>query len=307
MTLSETTSKVVEELCGAKVEPRSSIKFRRPLHESIVHYNRNYRFNEESGIGWFARQCLSLYETEKPDAGAMVANMLNHQRDDLHFVEHSETSSLPTRLKADIVRHYRRPLEALIQGPRDGATHPLEHVATALKLFERYRVLSPHRRGPIGVDGLNQMIEELLSRSLGIPLKAHPQSAHYRGRPILIRQNDYQSGLFNGDIGMVVDDQFAAFLDAEEDIRLIALARLPRHETVYAMTVHSSQGSEFEDVALVLPAKDSPILTRELLYTAITRGRSTVTICGSPGVLEAGLTKTVRRTSGLRDLLWSES
>ena len=121
----------------------------------------------------------------------------------------------------------------------------------------------------------------------------------------MIRQNDYETGLFNGDIGLVVDKHMAVFPDAEEGIRLVSLARLPRHETVYAMTVHSSQGSEFRDVLLMLPSKTSPILTRELLYTGVTRGRETVTIAGPAQVLREGLEATVDRISGLKDRLWT--
>ena len=187
----------------------------------------------------------------------------------------------------------------------DETLSPHERYAEALKAFEGFRVLTPHRRGPLGVEELNTTIEVTLERALGDRLGFRARDLHYRGRPILIRQNDYETGLFNGDIGLVVDRHRAVFPDAEVGIREIPLARLPRHETVFAMTVHSSQGSEFRDVLLTLPAKTSPILTRELLYTAVTRGRETVTIAGPAPVLREGLEATVKRVSGLRDRLWT--
>ena len=181
----------------------------------------------------------------------------------------------------------------------DETLSPHERYAAALKAFEGFRVLTPHRRGPLGVDELNTSIEVALERALGDRLGFRTRDLHYRGRPILIRQNDYETELFNGDIGLVIDRYRAVFPDAEVGIREVPLARLPRHETVYAMTVQL-QGSEFHDVLLTLPAKTSPILTRELLYRRDpwTRNGHHCRVCEG---LARGLEVTVKRVSGLRD------
>jgi exodeoxyribonuclease V alpha subunit len=131
---------------------------------------------------------------------------------------------------------------------------------------------------------------------------------------VLITQNDYSLGLFNGDIGVALPDPGGAyeglavfFADPAEGLRRFLPYRLPEHETVYAMTVHKSQGSEFEDVLLILPADDSPVLSRELVYTALTRARKRITVFGSRDVLAAAVHRRIERTSGLREALWGSS
>src|SRR5690606_10653217 len=140
--------------------------------------------------------------------------------------------------------------------------------------------------GPLGVQGLNLLTEQTL-----IPLGLAPTEGAYEGRPIMISSNDYQLELFNGDVGVMAEDgpgrRLAAFFPTATGLRRVQLSRLPAHETVFAMTVHKSQGSEFERVALVLPEKASTIFTRELLYTGVTRARRSVVLFGSAEVLTA--------------------
>ncbi|MBT8372224.1 MAG: ATP-binding domain-containing protein [Deltaproteobacteria bacterium] len=135
----------------------------------------------------------------------------------------------------------------------------------------------------------------------------------YKGRPVLITKNDYNLGLFNGDIGITLADPDASgkellvyFPETSGDFKRIPAHRLPEHETAYAMTVHKSQGSEFDHVSLILPDKDYPLLTRELIYTGLTRARKTVRIWGTEPVLKNAIARKIDRTSGLRDALWKE-
>jgi len=128
---------------------------------------------------------------------------------------------------------------------------------------------------------------------------------------VLVTRNDYTLDLFNGDIGVALPEGSAGggglrvhFAAGSGDIRRYLPYRLPEHETVYAMTVHKSQGSEFDDVLLILPDRDSPVLTRELIYTALTRARKRITLFGSRGVLTTAINRRIDRTSGLRDALW---
>jgi exodeoxyribonuclease V alpha subunit len=154
--------------------------------------------------------------------------------------------------------------------------------------------------------------------------------AWYSGRPLLITANDYQAQLFNGDVGILAPQQNAAQPspqqdeesdaeasnivayfpnndpEAKEPLRFLPPSRLPAHETVYAMSVHKAQGSEFDHVALVLPPRVSPVLTRELLYTAITRAKERVTVYAKEEVLRAAIAAQVSRASGIRDALWPQ-
>ena len=124
----------------------------------------------------------------------------------------------------------------------------------------------------------------------------------------MITRNDYNLKLFNGDIGVILPDADsgeprAFFPGPDNEVRKFLPLRLPEHQTAYALTVHKSQGSEFDRVLLVLPDRESPVLSRELLYTGITRARKGVELWFEEKVFRAALSRRVRRTSGLRDAL----
>lgn len=175
--------------------------------------------------------------------------------------------------------------------------------AEQLRELERFRVLCAHRNGPWGVAGINATVERTLARRGRIEEGA----ASYAGRPLLIEKNDYQVGLFNGDLGVLTATPGGgrvALFAGKDGVRRIAPSRLPPHATVFAMTVHKSQGSEFDEVAVVLPRELSPVVSRELLYTAVTRARRRVTLYAAEHVLRAAVERRIRRASGLRALLW---
>ena len=131
--------------------------------------------------------------------------------------------------------------------------------------------------------------------------------AWYRGRPVLITRNDPSAGLYNGDVGIALEDAEGVlrvwFDTGAGSPRAFAPSQLPPHETAFAMTIHKSQGSEFASVAVVLPPAPSAILSRELLYTGITRARSDVTLVGSRASVEAAIDRPGMRISGLRERL----
>jgi exodeoxyribonuclease V alpha subunit len=153
---------------------------------------------------------------------------------------------------------------------------------------------------------LNALVEQILKKERLI----EKNTRWYPGRPVLITSNDYHLGLFNGDVGIVLPDSQANdelrvfFLAADGAVRKFHPLRLPEHETVHAMTVHKSQGSEFARVLLLLPDRDVPILTRELIYTGITRAKRRVAIWGTEAVFRAAISRRIERSSGLRDALW---
>jgi exodeoxyribonuclease V alpha subunit len=154
-------------------------------------------------------------------------------------------------------------------------------------------------------------LNELAGRILADAGLIQPDSEFYHGRPVLIGTNDYQLRLFNGDVGLILRDAEAGgelrafFIDATGALRRVLPARLPAHETSFAMTVHKSQGSEFDRVLLVLPDRDTPLVTRELLYTGITRARRGVEVWADDAVLRGGIARRIERSSGLHDALWN--
>jgi exodeoxyribonuclease V alpha subunit len=182
-----------------------------------------------------------------------------------------------------------------------------------LARFDRYRVLAVHRRGPLGV----QQLEQELARRVRVALERGGRQGgdlgygHWVGRPILITENAYDVGLMNGDVGIVLPlaDGAAAVFPHETpgEVRRVALSRLPPHEGALAMTVHKSQGSQFEHVALVLAGRDSPIQTRELVYTGVTRAKQRLSWLGDLDELRTALARQVRRESGLPELIPSPS
>ena len=167
----------------------------------------------------------------------------------------------------------------------------------AAKHLDSVRVLCAHRRGPAGVARWTAMVESWLG-------DVRPFS-DYAGRPVMVTENDASRRLFNGDIGVVVDrdGSLEVVLPDGDGVRAVPRVHLGRVETVHALTIHKSQGSEFDRVIVVLPSADSLLATRELLYTAITRARSSVTLIGSLDTVLAALARPTRRASGLRTRL----
>ncbi|WP_192022519.1 exodeoxyribonuclease V subunit alpha [Shewanella sp. WPAGA9] len=176
--------------------------------------------------------------------------------------------------------------------------------------FNQYRILCAMRSGEFGVDGMNLAMTNVLKENQWIK----PSQEFYLGRPIIIQSNDYNLGLFNGDIGLILQDEqkperlMAYFVKADGSLLKVQPARLPNHDTCFAMTVHKSQGSEFEQVAFVLPQKPSnaqwQLLTKELVYTAITRAKEHFICLGSPYVFEKACQQVTSRASGLAIRLW---
>jgi exodeoxyribonuclease V alpha subunit len=175
----------------------------------------------------------------------------------------------------------------------------------ALELLGAVRVLCAHRHGPFGVSRWNRQFDDWL----GLGFTATEFTA---GRPVMITRNDPVNDLFNGDLGVVVSApdadgqaQLRVAFSAATGIRLLAPARLDQLDTVHAMTIHKSQGSEFDTVVVVMPPADSPLATRELLYTAVTRARHRVVLIGTEESLVAAISTSVLRASGLAARVWS--
>jgi exodeoxyribonuclease V alpha subunit len=174
----------------------------------------------------------------------------------------------------------------------------------ALEALGGFRMLCAHRRGPYGVATWSARVEAWLAAA--VPGFA-ATGAWYVGRPLLVTENDYTLGLYNGDTGVVIaagGERPVAVFDRRGQVLEFSPARLSAVETVHVMTVHKSQGSQFDTVAALLPDPDSPILTRELVYTAVTRARRRLLLAGTEAAVRAAVTRPVARASGLRRWLW---
>ena len=257
------------------------------LTDTICHFETNYRFSMDQGIGQLAVNI---------QAGELT--LLSSSDDEVSV--YSLESLAQDRMRSEIASYYFE-YEMLLQDP-------LSDAASLLSNFESTRILCPTRDGDLGVETLNREMETHLEAQ---GLKASEQS-FYHGRPIIITQNDYNLGLFNGDIGICVNDAQdnqikAAFMGPLGEIKLYLASRLPPHETCFAMTVHKSQGSEFSHVTLILPNPTSTLseqlLTRELIYTAVTRARHSMAIYANEITWSAALQRSVRRMSGLSSML----
>jgi len=245
-----------------------------------VQLTHSYRFGSRSGIG---RLAVAINEGDERRALELLRSSGTA---DLEWLEVSEERALVRAA---------RPLLESGYGPLSQRSDPQQ----GLDQLGRFRVLTALRGGPFGADGLNALAGRILR-----PRRAQ---SWYPGQPILVLANDYGCGLFNGDTGLIDADaagRLKAFFPAAGELpRAISPYRLPQHETVYAMTVHKSQGSEFDEVVVVLPAHPSPVVTRELLYTAVTRARRKVTVLAAEATLLHAVRTPFRRTSGLRDRL----
>ncbi len=177
-------------------------------------------------------------------------------------------------------------------------------VGEIFRTFNDFRVLCGIRHGRHGVAGINTRVEQYLSRS-GYDCFS---GAWYPGRPVLITRNDYSLGLYNGDIGICLYDEDDSalkvwFEQSDRSYKRFPPFRLPQCETVYGMTIHKSQGSEFDEVLVVLPEEDSQVLSRELIYTAVTRAKRQVRVLAKSEICKLSLARKVRRFSGLAEAI----
>ncbi len=255
------------------------------IADSILLLHQSYRFSDESGIGRLAKA------VNQGDGKAALSLLNDKHLPDIHL--HASHDTIAEEA-ADSYKSYLTRIKA-------GAD-----IDSIFAAFNSFRVLCAIRGGPNGVTLLNQRIgQALAARNL-----IDAGSDYYAGRPIMITCNDHGLRLYNGDIGLLLPDPEcggrlrACFQGSDHAVRRLAPASLPRHETVYAMTVHKSQGSEFGQVLLVLPEEGSPLLSRELLYTGITRAKSRFELFAVDGILLAAVQQKLSRTTGLQDLLW---
>lgn len=278
---------VLGDLCVAGQRSDISSSSPHPLQESLVLLQKNYRFDQESGIG-------KLAQAVKQGQGEQALQILkSEQYPEVNWHHLRTFEALPALLTDSLMEKF-------------AAYFTPQSPEQALPQLNKFGMLSVLRHGPYGVNSINRQIEQKLSETGWLPAG---YSGHYHGQPIMITRNDYTLKLFNGDIGMILrnpanhSELQAFFLSPEGQVRTFWPHRLPEHETAYAMTIHKSQGSEFDEVLILFPDQPSPLLTRELIYTAITRARCRVSVWGNEPIFKRAVAQQIRRTSGLRKAL----
>jgi len=247
------------------------------LADHVVTLQTSRRFNADSTIGQLAAAV---------NAGDVAAarTLLEAGHSDLQYYDNVDAAAL----------------NALMDRLADDYAALVDTTDPTLALAElgKQCVLTAVREGPTGSRTLNAGITERLARRFDF----NPGAIWYHGRPVIVTRNDYRSGLYNGDIGVALEHepgQLRVWFLGDSGLRAFLPSALPAHETVYAMTVHKSQGSEFDAVTLVLPGVDLPVLTRELFYTGLTRARGQLVVYAESNVLARTIERRVRRVSGL--------
>ena len=248
------------------------------------------RFDGEGGIGKLAAHVI---KGDSKQSWQLLQSQLNSQANELALVD----GDFHTWLSPLIKEYYQ-------------GISQCKSIEEAFELLAKFRILCVTRQGELGVDAINQWVKEQLATNMAQPWGQAQQN--YHGMPIMITENDYRLGLFNGDIGLLWrasshNNHLMAFFeqakadDGETCFKTLLPSRLPKYDSVYAMTIHKTQGSEFAHVAMVLPKQSNKLLlSRELLYTGITRAKTKLTISSNQQSWEQGVTSVVKRYSGLK-------
>ncbi|MDG1325350.1 MAG: ATP-binding domain-containing protein, partial [Opitutales bacterium] len=246
----------------------------------------NRRFGEDSSI---SKLCHFISQGKTKD----VLNLME-QNPHQDFEFHEDTNSGE---KDEKIRHGYSEL-AQAQTPEE-----------AHKAFLKFQILCPTHEGENGVNSMNEKTQRLL----GINLETNHGSLRYRGMPIIIEKNDYGVNLFNGDIGVFLPDEkqnnqlVAWFMESDGSYRAVSPHRLPPYKLAYAMTVHRSQGSEYEQVMIIFPNHHTELLSRDLLYVACSRAREKVTLLGPREIIESTINQFSPNPTGLQNRLLDAS
>lgn len=255
------------------------------LADQVVELRKSWRFDQASGIGALAAA------VNRGDADRALQVLAASEFADVERIERA-TAAIEQAVRDQFAVDY-------------GAAVAAADPAAALRALGRFRILCAVREGPFGVTRLN----ELVAATLEADGLLRPSYGFYPGMPVMVTANDHRQGLFNGDVGVILPDPSAdgglrCWMDGPDGLRKLLPSRLPQHQTLFAMTIHKSQGSEFDRVLLVLPDSDSPLLTRELVYTGITRARARVGLMAEAQQVASALARRVERATGLYERLW---
>ena len=293
--LGEACRAELEAACGlaaGRLQPPAALQ-PGPLQDSVVWFDRNFRFAADSAIG---RLATHIKAGRRDEALATLRGADGHE---LRWWDDAAPQPAAA-VQAQMRDGHAAYLQALL--------HDAQDAAALARAFGAFRMLCARREGPRGMLAVNAALDAHARQVLAPLLARHPGppgSAAYPGRPVMVLRNQPLLQLFNGDIGITLPAApgegglVVAFPQADGGVRRIPVQRLPEHQSAWAMTVHKSQGSEFDAVLVLLPEARSPVLTRELLYTAVTRARRQVAVAGGAAALAAAIDTPTRRHSGL--------
>ena len=260
------------------------------MTDSMVELTRNYRIRDESILGRFKKSVMM------GDANEAV-QLLESGGEALTWTEIPDPHALKSYVKTEIGRYLNKYLRNVLK---------YSDIDEVFLHFDAFRVLCALRGGLFGTIHLNRLLEDCMKEMSG----DHPIPSFYPGKALMVTNNDYALQLFNGDIGLALADDKAkehysvCFREPKGTFRKLSPYTLPEHETAFAMTVHKSQGSEYDRVFLFLPDSDNPILNRELIYTGITRARFNLTVCSRKEILTRAISRKMERYSGLTEKIW---
>jgi exodeoxyribonuclease V alpha subunit len=278
---SSSLQKRLADLC--QVDLREGLE--KPMANAVSFLKKSYRFRDDSGIGALA---FAVNQGNLP----ALKTALSGQYDDVDWVP--DTSDTPDALLDHMLKQYTPFFECVQKGAQ---------ASLVLETFNQFRLLTGMRRGRFGVESLNEAFEERLLKARAIT----PNGRWYSGRAVMITRNEPSLSLYNGDVGVALLDETSGkirvWFDLGGTLKSFSTSRLPQHEPVFAMTVHKSQGSEFDQVTLLLHGAGRG-LSRELVYTGITRAKKRCLLWGDKAVLVKSAQSPTIRMSGLSDRLW---
>lgn len=259
------------------------------LAKNHAHLDKTYRFDSASGIGAL---CSMMQESRAIALGEILETFEGNPN-----LEYKEIGLKPTPTLQTLAKHAVQQVLA---------RRELDTPEAALKSMGQSQMLCPTKTGPLGTFSINSKISEYVLRTL-----KETEDQAFSGQPILVLENNYDLELFNGDLGVIWakpnKSLMAWFHGPEGTVKSFELIQLPKYETAFAMTIHKSQGSEFEHVSIIIPAESSRILSRELIYTATSRARTSLDLYASPDSLQTGINNHVVRATGLARRLVKES
>lgn len=262
------------------LEKSTSIKS--TINDSIIELTKSYRFDEKSGINKLSEAIIN------DDSDLVISIFEDDNFPDVKFVEPSNESM------DKLIQFYV--IDPFLRMNEKNFSH---------EGFKRYQILCALRKGPYGVEHINKRSEDTLKKKLKVSLLKE----WYPGRSIILSRNDYSLQLRNGENGFAVQNNFNSGFEIQFEGKdyPINSSRIADYESGNSLTVHKSQGSEFDHVALVLPNSENLLLTRELLYTSVTRARKTILVIGNENIIRSAITRRIERRSGIKYKIWDSS
>ncbi|MFV0576170.1 MAG: exodeoxyribonuclease V subunit alpha [Vibrio sp.] len=314
-------------LTGFDYLPKATANQSRAIADSLCMLQKSYRFHARSGVGNLAKainesnhaKMSQVWKHGFKDIQLHAVQGSSENNQDQDALAQNEAQATVCKMMAKAYQRYCQ----LIQGSQINQNTQTDLFAepdvlsklameqralSILKEFAQARLLCAVRQGEFGVERMNSLIESALTQNK--LLKRVEKETWYAGRPIMVTQNDSALGLHNGDIGICLLDEseptpkLRVFFDMPDgSIKGILPSRVPKHDLSFAMTIHKSQGSEFEHTVMVLPNKMNQILTKELIYTGVTRAKTRLDLFANPAILSQGVSIKTQRFSGLSDKL----